>query len=84
MSEETVAPLAPVSQRLQRAVLRGATIALAMTTMLWAAWSGLNPAALADYAVFFGVLAVFLSSVTYVRGERRGPRPTELPRRGRF
>jgi hypothetical protein len=70
--------------RVWRSLARGCALALVISGLLWAAWSGGNLSAVPDYAVFFVVTATFLSSVSYVRGGRRGLRPTELPRRGRF
>jgi hypothetical protein len=69
---------------MRQALQRGLLSALLITLLLWVVWSGANVAALPDYGVFFGVTAVFLTSVSYVRGGRRGIRPTQLPRRGRF
>ena len=68
--------------RLKRAVLRGVSLALVMSAILWVThWSD-SPLGL---FVFFVLTAAVLSTGAYVRAAgRRAVSPTRLERRGDF
>lgn len=68
-------------ERLKRAVLRGVSLALVISGLLWLThWSDSLP----GLAVFFVLTAAFLSTTAYVRAGRRGLVPTRVEHRGKF